>query len=65
MENERELAQSADRYRAATAELVAAREQLAENIRAADKNGMRQVDILRATGHVYTREQVRKICREE
>jgi hypothetical protein len=39
-----------------------ARADLAEEIRAADRAGMRQVDIVTATG--YSRERVRQIIRE-
>ncbi|MCO8273157.1 hypothetical protein M1L60_21425 [Actinoplanes sp. TRM 88003] len=39
-----------------------ARGELAEEIRAADRVGMRQVDIVAATG--YSRERVRQIVRE-
>jgi hypothetical protein len=39
-----------------------ARAKLAEEIRAADQAGMRQVDIVAATG--YSRERVRQIVRE-
>jgi hypothetical protein len=40
-----------------------ARAELAEQIRAADRAGMRQVDIVAATG--YSRERVRQIVRDE
>jgi len=39
-----------------------ARAELAEEIRAADQAGMRQVDIVAATG--YSRERVRQIVRD-
>ncbi|WP_157411369.1 hypothetical protein [Actinoplanes rectilineatus] len=39
-----------------------ARADLADQIRAADRGGMRQVDIVAATG--YSRERVRQIIRE-
>lgn len=52
------LAQAAADYR----ELLAARQRLIEAIRVADADGVRQVDILKATNHVWTREQVRRIC---
>lgn len=54
------LAAAAARYR----EFLDAREQLGNAIRAADADGMRQVDILRATDHVWTREQVRLVCKK-
>jgi len=56
------LARAAGRYRNANTELTAARTELAQAIRAANAAGMRQVDILRVTSNVYTREQIRKIC---
>ncbi|GAA1809789.1 hypothetical protein HC028_18690 [Planosporangium flavigriseum] len=45
----------------ARADVVRARERLADAIVKAARDGMRQVDIVRATG--YTRERVRQICR--
>jgi F0F1-type ATP synthase membrane subunit b/b' len=45
----------------ARGEIAAARSRLAEAIVAAARDGMRQVDIVRATG--YTRERVRQILR--
>ncbi|HEX6872664.1 MAG TPA: hypothetical protein VF163_16325 [Micromonosporaceae bacterium] len=42
-------------------ELEAAQRDLAEAIRADAARGVRQVDLVKATG--YTREQVRRICR--
>jgi hypothetical protein len=39
-----------------------ARAELAEQIRAADRAGMRQVDIVTATG--YSRERIRQIVRD-
>lgn len=57
-DREQRLAAAAARYR----ELQAARDELIEAIRDADSSGMRQVDILKATDHVWTREQVRRIC---
>lgn len=64
-QHEKKLAEKAGRYRIASAELAAAREELRRSILDADGDGMRQVDILRATNHVYTREQVRKICLDD
>ncbi|MEV0330130.1 hypothetical protein AB0H63_27300 [Micromonospora echinospora] len=46
---------------AAKTDVVAARARLADAIVAAARGGMRQVDIVRATG--YTRERVRQILR--
>ncbi|MFI1194370.1 hypothetical protein ACH4T9_14095 [Micromonospora sp. NPDC020750] len=45
----------------ARGEIVAARSRLAEAIIEAARSGMRQVDIVRATG--YTRERIRQILR--
>ena len=47
-------------YKRARAETERIRPLLAEAIRQAHALGVRQVDIVRATG--YTRDQVRKIC---
>jgi len=46
----------------ARARVDQARVELAEEIRAADRAGMRQVDIVAATG--YSRERVRQIIRD-
>ncbi len=54
------LAAAAARYR----EFLTARQELGEAIRAAAADGVRQVDILRATDHVWTREQVRQVCKK-
>ncbi|SCG77213.1 hypothetical protein GA0070623_4206 [Micromonospora rifamycinica] len=45
----------------ARAQVKAARAELAEAIRAADRDGTRQVDIVAATG--YSRERIRQIIR--
>lgn len=58
------LAKLADRYRAATEDLRQARLALAAEIRAA-AGDMKQADIIRATGHVWTREQVRRVLADE
>lgn len=58
--DEEKLAAAAARYR----EFLNARQELGNAIRTADANGMRQVDILRATDHVWTREQVRLVCKK-
>ncbi|XVV05832.1 hypothetical protein ACQPW3_10750 [Actinosynnema sp. CA-248983] len=57
------LSQCAAEYREAQARLSDAREALNGAIRAADADGMKQADIIRATGHVWTREQVRQVLR--
>jgi hypothetical protein len=59
------LAQTADNYRNAKGKLNDARKDLSKEVRGAAKEGMRQVDILQATDHVWTREQVRKIVASE
>ncbi len=58
--HEQTLAAAAARYR----EFLTARQELGDAIRAADADGVRQVDILRATDHVWTREQVRQVCKK-
>lgn len=65
MEHESALREAADEFRSTHDAYETARQKLAEKIRAARAAGMRQADILRATKHVYTREQVRKICLPE
>lgn len=57
-DHEKALAEAAEKYRQARPELQAA-------IRAAHQAGMRQVDILRATGYVWSREHVRLICSDK
>ncbi len=57
--DERALAIQAGAYRLALDDADEARRGLAEMIRLAAAHGMRQVDIVKATG--YTREQVRLI----
>lgn len=57
-----DLEKAAQEFRAATAALDAARDRLAVAIVAAAKSGARQAEIVRATG--YTRETVRRICRD-
>lgn len=52
-----------DRRQRLQAELDKIRPQLADLIRAAHAEGLRQVDIVKATG--YTREMVRRIVRGE
>lgn len=56
------LAELADRYRSARTELDDARDALTGEIRAAMGDGMRQSDVLRATGHVWTREMLRRLA---
>jgi hypothetical protein len=63
-DHEKALATAANAYRRANAQADRARKALTDAIRAADADQMRQVDILRATDHVWTREQVRRICLE-
>lgn len=46
-------------YRRAQAAVEARREELAEAIRDADRNGVKQVEIVKVTG--YTREHIRRI----
>lgn len=53
------LAEAARAYRRAEAAVIKRREELAEAIVAADRSGVRQVDIVRVTG--YTREHIRRI----
>lgn len=55
------LAAAAARYR----EFLNARQELGDAIRAAAADGVRQIDILRATDNVWTREQVRQVCKKE
>lgn len=55
------LGKLADEYREARARLAAAREALANEIRASAADDMKQADIVRATEHVWTREQVRLV----
>lgn len=57
--DEATLKTRAERLHDLRSDAEAERAQLAEAIREAAANGMRQVDIVRATG--YTREQVRLI----
>lgn len=59
------LAQAARRYRKAQAALEHSRDDLAELVREASHDGVRQADILRATDHVWTREHVRRILDQE
>lgn len=56
------LAAAAAAYRRATAVQEKARLTLTEAVRAAHAEAVRQVDILEATGRVWTREQVRRVC---
>jgi len=53
------LGKFAKGYKRLTEETISARWYLANAIREAAANGMRQVDIVKATG--YTREQIRRI----
>jgi hypothetical protein len=56
------LADVARAFRRAERVVEQRREELAAAIVQADKDGMRQVDIVRATG--YTREHIRRIIRD-
>lgn len=51
----------AQAYRDATQALDDARAALITGVRDASAQGMRQADIIRDTGHVWTREQVRRV----
>lgn len=59
-----DLQAAAKRYRAARARMDAAADDLAAAVRKATADGMRQVDILRAIDHVWTREYLRKLNRD-
>jgi hypothetical protein len=61
MDHEKALAEAAAEYR----RFIDARKKLTEAVRAAHNDGVRQVDILRATGNVWTREQVRRVCLDD
>lgn len=65
MATDERLARAAESYRRAQADLDEARAELANEIRAAYHSGRRQADILRATGHVWTREYVRRVLDQE
>jgi len=55
------LASAAAEYR----RLLDAREKLIKAIRAAQADGVRQVDILEAIDHMWTREQLRKLGKDD
>lgn len=57
-----ELQQAAREHHDAKATFETARTRLAEAIVTAARSGVRQTDIVRATG--YTRERVRQLCRD-
>jgi hypothetical protein len=59
--HEKALGAKAEAYRRAKEAAQAATDELAEAIRAAYADGEQQAAIVRATGHVYTREYVRVI----
>lgn len=65
MDHEKLLADAAKTYRRRLTEMETARDALAARVRAAAADGLRQVEIVRATGHVWTREYVRQITRQE
>lgn len=62
MDTKQKLHSLGDRRRRLQAELDEIRPQLVDLIRAAAAEGIRQVEIVRATG--YTREMVRRILRD-
>jgi hypothetical protein len=62
MTTQGQLEEAAGVYAEAQKRAEAARQALADLIVEAARAGMRQVDIVKATG--YTRESVRKICRD-
>ncbi len=62
MDATKRLTEATAAYVAATAHADSAREDLANAIIQAARDGVRQVDIVKATG--YTRERVRQICRQ-
>lgn len=64
MDHTPRLTNLADTYRAAKTALDQAREALRDEIRNARADGMPQGDILRATGNLWTREQVRQITKD-
>lgn len=55
------LSKLAADYRRAVKALDDARQALAKGVRDADRDEVRQGDILKATNHVWTREQVRRV----
>jgi predicted transcriptional regulator len=61
--DKRSLAHVAGRFREAETRTRILRQELAEAIRQADKDGVLQKDICEATG--YTRQQVRRIVQAE
>lgn len=61
--HEQRLAELADAYRKAQTDLDDARDALTHEMKAAKGDGMRQADIIRATGHLWTREYLRKILK--
>jgi hypothetical protein len=65
MQHEERLTELAANYRQATEKLAEARKELADAVRAASRDGMRQGDIIRATDHVWAREHYRRVLAEE
>ncbi|MDX3662359.1 hypothetical protein PV646_34075 [Streptomyces sp. ID05-26A] len=55
------LAERAAAYRGAQDQLAVEREALQKAVREASGDGMKQAEIIRATDHVWTREQVRQV----
>jgi hypothetical protein len=61
-----QLGELADAYRKAKAELDQARERLTAAVRTAmTDGGMKQAEVLRATNHVWTREQIRQVTKSD
>ncbi|MGZ3141890.1 hypothetical protein ACVDFE_07805 [Lentzea chajnantorensis] len=60
-DHEKVLAERAAAYRNAQAHLAEERAALQEAVREASGAGMKQAEIIRATDHVWTREQVRQV----
>lgn len=63
MDHAAHLAELAAAYRAADEARERARLALAEGMRGASAAGARQGEILEATGHVWTREYVRRVLK--
>lgn len=63
MDHSPRLAELAETYRQAKAALDDAREALTAEVKASAADDMKQADIVRATDHVWTREQIRLITK--
>lgn len=59
------LTEQANAYREASAALEAARDTLAQRALAAMADGIGQADVLRATDHVWSREYLRQLARND